>query len=70
MKIEPVTYMNGRFSLEIIGDTPVEVALLEQIFEHGKMERGNGKSVVKNGCTTGFYLEMAPPPPPIKKSKP
>ena len=58
MKIEPVTYMNGGLSLEIIGETPVEVALLKQIFEHGEMKRGYGKSQTEAGTVTGFFLDM------------
>ena len=59
MKIVPVNYLHGGLSLEIVAETPVETALLVQIFTHGCMEMGSGKSITVNDMATGFYLKTA-----------
>jgi hypothetical protein len=59
MKIKPVNYTHGGLSLEIVGETPVEAALLREIFKHGSMSMGNGNSSNGDGTSTGFYLRMS-----------
>ena len=46
---------NG-LSLEVIGETPTETALLVAFWKHGRLERGNGNSVTQDGQATGFYV--------------
>jgi hypothetical protein len=58
MKIVPVNYVYGGMSLEIIGETPVETALLHEIFAHGEMTVGCGNSENANGSVSGFYLRL------------
>ena len=58
MKIKPVNYMHGGLSLELIAETPIETALLREIFEHGEMSRGNGESKTHDNMSCGFYLAM------------
>ena len=64
MKISPVNYDNGTFALEVVAETPVETAVLRQIFTHGEMQRGNGNSLLANGMSTGFYLATSKKEPP------
>lgn len=57
MKVKAVNYAHGGLSLEIIGETPVEAALLRQIWLHGGMSTGNGNTECQNGGSQGFYLD-------------
>ena len=57
MKIVAHNYTYGGISLEVIGETPVEVALLKNIWSHGSMARGYGRSETERGSVTGFFLE-------------
>jgi len=53
-----VNYAFGGISLEVVGETPVETSLLQQIWKRGQMERGDGDSIHWNGGHTGFYLRL------------
>lgn len=57
MKIGIVNYTYGGMALELIAETDVEYMLLNQIWEYGKMKRGNGNTETPDGMSTGFYLE-------------
>jgi hypothetical protein len=63
MKVEPVVYENGDFSLQLISETDIEFGLLKSIFKYGYMEIGNGDSRGSRG-NLGFYIK------PIKKDIP
>jgi hypothetical protein len=58
MLIAPVEYMHGGMSLEVIGETEVEVAYLADLWKQLGLDRGNGRSNTKNG-STGFYMKKA-----------
>lgn len=64
MKINPINYTQGGMSLEVVGETPVETALLRQIFKHGCMDVGDGNSDSAGGHT-GFYLNPEKTSPPV-----
>lgn len=66
MRIEAVNFLHGGLSLEVVAETTVETALLRQVFEHGKMSRGNGKSLNADGTHTGFFLDLTLPAPPAE----
>lgn len=70
MKIKTVNYTHGGMALELISETDVEFAVLEQIFSHGEMSRGNGRTTTPDGLGTGFYLKMEKTmTPPTKSTK-
>ncbi len=56
MKIKPINFTHGGFALELVAETPIETGLLQELFAHGEMTRGNGESLTHNGMSTGFYL--------------
>jgi len=58
MKVKAINYTHGGVSIEVIGETPVEAAILKQIWLHGCMTMANGDTTMQGGGANGFYLDM------------
>jgi len=57
MKIKPINYMHGGYSLEIVAETEVECMILRELWKFGTLETGNGDSVNNNNGAIGFFIK-------------